>query len=140
MNGARLTRSATTWSSSATLGASSGVSLPGVGTVRGTTVFATGSQRNIPVDRNNWAPRVGFAYQVNDKTVVRGGAGVYYGMNVATNFQYPGPAFSSTPAVFFTKDNYVTRYATLENPFPTGIQDPQDTKVRKARRVGAFER
>jgi hypothetical protein len=112
-------------------GASSGVSLPGVGTVRGTTVFATGSKRNIPVDRDNWAPRVGFAYQVNDKTVVRGGAGVYYGMNVATNFQYPGPAFSSTPAVFFTKDNYVTRYATLENPFPTGIQDPQDTKYGK---------
>ncbi len=105
--------------------ASSGVNLPVVGTVRGTTVFASGSQRTIPVDRNNWAPRVGFAYQVNDRTVVRGGAGVYYGMNVATNYQYPGTAFSSTPAVFFTKDNYVTRYATLENPYPTGIQDPQ---------------
>ncbi len=111
--------------------ASSGVNVPGVGTVRGTTVFASGSQRSLPVDRNNWAPRVGFAYQVNDRTVVRGGAGVYYGMNVATNFQYPGPAFSSTPAVFFTKDNYVTRYATLENPFPTGIQDPQDTRYGK---------
>lgn len=111
--------------------ASSGVDVPGVGTVHGTTVFASGSQRTIPVDRNNWAPRVGFAYQVNDRTVVRGGAGVYYGMNVATNYQYPGTAFSSTPAVFFTKDNYVTRYATLENPFPAGIQDPQGTKYGK---------
>ncbi len=111
--------------------ASSGVNVAGVGAVRGTTVFASGAQRGIPVDRNNWAPRVGFAYQVNDRTVVRGGAGVYYGMNVATNFQYPGPAFSSTPAVFFTKDNYVTQYATLENPFPTGIQEPQDTRYGK---------
>ena len=62
---------------------------------------------------------------------MRGGFGVYYGMNVATNFQYPGTAFSSTPAVFFTKDNYVNRYATLENPFPTGIEDPQGTKYGK---------
>jgi hypothetical protein len=111
--------------------ASSGINVPGLGTLRGTTIFASNSQRNIPVDRNNWAPRVGFAYQVNQNTVVRGGAGVYYGMNVATNFQYPGTAFSSTPAVFFTKDNYVTRYATLENPFPTGIQEPQGTRYGK---------
>ena len=55
--------------------ASSGVDVPGVGTVHGTTVFASGSQRTIPVDRNNWAPRVGFAYQVNDRTVVRGRRG-----------------------------------------------------------------
>ena len=29
-------------------------------------------------DKNNIQPRVGFAYQVNDKTVVRGGYGLYY--------------------------------------------------------------
>ncbi|WP_446742640.1 TonB-dependent receptor domain-containing protein [Silvibacterium acidisoli] len=108
--------------------ASSGLNVPGLGTPLGTTIFATGSQRNIPVDRNNWAPRVGFAYQVSNQTVVRGGAGVYYGMNVATNFQYPGTAFSSAPSVFFSKDNYVDRYATLGNPFPGGIQPAQGTK------------
>ncbi len=110
---------------------SSGVSVPTLGTLPGATIFASNSQRNIPVDRNNWAPRVGFAFQPNERTVVRGGAGVYFGMNVATNFQYPSTAFSSAPSVFFTKDNYVTRYATLENPFPAGIQDPQGTKYGK---------
>lgn len=110
---------------------SSGVAVPGLGTIQGTTIFASNSQRNIPVDRNNFAPRVGFAYEVNDRLVVRGGAGIYYGMNVATNFQYPGTAFSSSPAVFFSKDNYQTRYATLENPFPAGIEAPQGTKYGK---------
>jgi hypothetical protein len=33
----------------------------------------------IKPDRNNFAPRLGFAYSVTPRTVVRGGAGVYYG-------------------------------------------------------------
>jgi hypothetical protein len=31
-----------------------------------------------PNDTNNFQPRFGFAYQVNEKTVVRGGSGLYY--------------------------------------------------------------
>src|SRR5205823_14619829 len=53
----------------------------------GTTLFPnTFHRRTVPVDRNNWGPRLGFAYQLGQNTVLRGGAGVYYGMNVATNF------------------------------------------------------
>ena len=111
---------------------SSGIGIPGIsGNLLGTTIFASSQQRSVPTDRNNVGPRIGFAYLPNDKLVIRGGAGVYYGMSVATNYQYPGTAFTASPSVFFTKDGYLTRYATLENPFPSGIQQPQGEKYGK---------
>ena len=91
----------------------------------GTTVFPGGDHRNMGVDRNNWAPRLGFAYALNPNTVIRGGAGVYYGLNVATNFQFTGTAFGNFSPIRFTKDNFQTQFATLANPFPDGLPLPQ---------------
>jgi hypothetical protein len=112
------------------------ITIPGIGDVPGTTIFSSGQKRSAPTDWNNVAPRAGFAYLVNDKLVVRGGAGVYYGMSVATNYQYPGPAFTSSPQAFFTKDGYLTRYATLSNPFPGGIEQPQERSYGKLAQWG----
>ncbi len=110
----------------------SGVTVPGLpltsGPLLGTTEFATPNKRTVPVDRNNVGPRLGFAYELDKNTVVRGGAGIYYGMSVATNFQYPGTAFRKDGIVYFTQDNFQTRYATFENPFPAGLPLPQGTK------------
>lgn len=98
----------------------------------GTTLFPnTAGMRSVPVDRNNWGPRLGFAYQLAQNTVVRGGAGVYYGMSVATNFQYPGTAFRKSATMFFTTDNFNTRDATLSNPFPSGLTGPQNQSYGK---------
>ena len=110
----------------------SGVSIPIVepglvnrtGTLLGTTIFPSSGRRNAPVDRNNWAPRLGFAYTLDSKTVVRGGAGVYYGLNVETNFQFTGTAFGNTTPIRFTKDNFLTPCATLANPFPSQCVTP----------------
>ncbi len=109
----------------------SGVVVPGLpitGPLQGTTIFASNGMRTVPVDRNNFGPRLGFAYQLTSNTVVRGGAGVYYGSSVATNFQYPGTAFRETATMFFTNDNFQTRAASLANPFPGGLSGPQDQK------------
>jgi len=116
-----------TGASGMSLDLSSGGLTPGLGTVNlnGTTLFPTGGTRNVPVDRNNFGPRLGFAYQLNSNTVVRGGAGVYYGMSVATNFQYPGTAFRKSATMFFTLDNFNNRAASLSNPFPNGLTGPQ---------------
>jgi len=39
-------------------------------------------------DANNIQPRVGFAYQLADRTVVRGGAGLYYGQPIGSAFSW----------------------------------------------------
>ena len=108
-----------------------------IGEIRGTSTFPTSGRRNSPVDRNNFAPRFGFAYQLAPNTVVRGGAGMFYGMNVATNFQYAGPSFAKTAQMFFTKDNFDHQSAclgpsptqpTCTSPFPGGLALPPGTK------------
>jgi hypothetical protein len=84
--------------------------------------------RNVPVYRKDIGPRLGFAYGLDSKTVVRGGAGVYFGMSPATNFQYPGTAFTKAATIFFTNNNFESQYATLQNPFPAGFTGPQGKK------------
>jgi hypothetical protein len=105
--------------------ASVGLNYPSSEQLIGTTQFPTSSVRHVPVYRNDVGPRFGFAYSFDSKTVVRGGAGIYFGMSPATNFQYPGTAFSKTASMFFTNNNFASQYATLENPFPTGFTGPQ---------------
>lgn len=98
------------------------VNLSGLGLgptdLRGITHFATSGQRHVPVDRNNVGPRLGFAYQLASNSVLRGGAGVFYGISPATNFQYSGTAFRRDAPIHFSNDGGITQYATLTNLFP----------------------
>ena len=105
-----------------------GVTVPGVGAIKGITLYPTDGRRTLPIDRNNFAPRLGLAYSWDSKTVIRAGAGIYYGANMQTNFQYTGPPYSKNAVSYFTKDNYQTQYATLSNPFPAGLPAPQGNK------------
>jgi len=102
-----------------------GFNYPASQEVIGTTEFPTSSRRTVPTYRKDVGPRLGFSYQLGQQTVVRGGAGIYFGMSPATNFQYPGAAFLKTANLFFTNDNFATQSATLENPFPGGFSGPQ---------------
>ena len=57
---------------------------PGAGGLPGAMVFfgrgagRTGQKRPYPTDFSDFGPRVGFSYRLFDKTVLRGGYGIYY--------------------------------------------------------------
>ena len=75
----------------------------------------------------NWelgkvAPRFGMAYQVDDKTVVRGAWGLVYGPSPQEAAGTVGPyGFRVQTQWVGTLDN-ITPYNTLSNPFPGGFQ------------------
>jgi hypothetical protein len=110
---------------------SAGLNYPASQELLGTTQFPTSSMRTVPTYWKDLGPRLGFSYQLDQQTVVRGGAGIYFGMSPATNFQYPGSAFRKTANLFFTNDNFGTQSATLENPFPGGFTGPQGTQYAR---------
>ena len=75
-------------------------------------------------DLNNFQPRAGFAYQLDSKTVVRGGWAIYA---VPALFDISGiyqPGFSQGTSIVPSLDTGVTIRATLANPFPDGVADP----------------
>lgn len=108
--------------------ADTGIDVPGVGRIHGVNRFADDHHRTVDPDRNNLAPRLGLAYRVGRNTVVRAGAGVYYGVNPLTNSWLTGSAFRKYAVWRPSLDSGVTSYATLENPFPTGVVFPQGRK------------
>jgi hypothetical protein len=67
-----------------------------------------------PQDANNIEPRVGFAYQLNDRTVVRGGAGLYYNDILNTNVLWP---MSPLTIAVIAVDNTDRRSDFAANPF-----------------------
>jgi hypothetical protein len=71
------------------------------------------------LDRNNIAPRVGAAYQLTSKTVLRGGYGIFYGASTQTGETRNG--FSVSTAYVASNDGGNTPANSLRNPFPNGL-------------------
>jgi hypothetical protein len=83
-------------------------------------------QRRSPFDGdyNNWSPRLGFAYALNNKTVIRGGWGLLYQLSRSTVFGHTGAAFNVNSSPVFTLDSNATLYAKLSHPYPDGMLLP----------------
>lgn len=71
-----------------------------------------------------WSPRLGLAYRLTDKTVVRAGYGVFWLPNdVRWNISPNNDFVNSFNNPFLgTLDGSLTPYHTLRNPFPNGIR------------------
>jgi carboxypeptidase family protein/TonB-dependent receptor-like protein len=72
-------------------------------------------------DANNFEPRVGLAYQLRSRTVLRAGYGVFFESNGADRNTVPQTGFSQRTNLIPSLDNGLNFQATLSNPFPGGL-------------------
>lgn len=89
-------------------------------------------------DRNNFAPRVGFAYQITPKTVVRGGFGIFYAALTGVgggSGAFGVSGFEASTAVVTSLDG-VTPVTFLDNPYPTGVNQATGSRLGAATLLG----
>lgn len=86
----------------------------------------------VDPDFNNFAPRLGFAYQVNRNTVIRAGAGIYYSTDNANELQFEivgAPFYSSqtltatTPTLSLTNLFPAAGVGAVFNPFTLNLHN-----------------
>jgi hypothetical protein len=105
---------------------------PAAGNRPGALIFAgdgagrTGSRRLIDRDNSSWGPRLGFAYSLHPKTVLRGGYGMYY----ADNYLSITTSGFNIEGTFQTLDNGITPAFRLRDGFPQNF--PKEPRIDPA--------
>ncbi len=99
---------------------------PGADGVKGALAFTgdcagcNGERRFAKIDYSSYGPRLGFAWGLNDKTVVRGGYGIYYGAgNGLTGGFCLGCTFGLSAAPEFVSPGGTAAAINWDNGFPT---------------------
>ncbi len=80
--------------------------------------------------KTKFGPRLGFAFQVNDKTTLRGGYGIFWAPQVFT-FTVGGIG-----AIGYSSISTVAAGQTLANPFPNGLIKPTGSSLGLLTNVG----
>jgi hypothetical protein len=94
---------------------------------RGGLTFAgvNGNPRNLfTTPKTNFMPRFGFAYRINQKTVLRGGYGMFFGFLGQRRGDVIQTGFSRVTNFVASQDNGLTFANNLSNPFSSPILDP----------------
>ncbi len=115
--------------------------VPGMSNLKGGMQFVDGNNRNTyGWDGNNWAPRLGFAYKITDKTVLRGGYGLFYSSTIrgAAGSGSGTQGFSrNTPWITNYQGDGQTPWGRLSDPFPgTGPLMPPGSSLGAMSFVG----
>ena len=84
-----------------------------------------GNSRSLwSATKTNFMPRVGFAYSLTAKTVVRGGYGIFFEPIGVTYLNVNQTGFNRSTSLVASLDNGQTYVANLTNPFPSGLLRP----------------
>lgn len=75
-------------------------------------------------NQNEFMPRVGFAYSMTSKTVLRGGYGVFYDALGVVSVNVNQTGFTQSTDMVPSVNNGQAFIATLTNPFPGGFLPP----------------
>lgn len=106
---------------------------PGAGNRPGAYVFGAQSLAP-PIDWSEWGPRIGLAYSLNDKTVIRAGYGILYAQTNATSlggYQFGNAfeaGFSGSGVSTQSLDNGVTPAFQFNDGFPA-LPPPENNLV-----------
>ncbi len=76
-------------------------------------------------DKNNFSPRVGLAYALGQKTVLRAGYAIFFDGIGADRNDVLQLGYNQRTTITPSLDNGFTFRATLANPLPDGILEPQ---------------
>ncbi|MGH9668227.1 MAG: TonB-dependent receptor domain-containing protein, partial [Bryobacteraceae bacterium] len=86
-------------------------------------------------DTNNWDPRIGLAYRLDKKTVLRGGFGMFHDPYLSTS-EDVSQGFNRTTSNLATQADTVTPLFNLANPFPQGLLQPTGNSLGLATLLG----
>jgi hypothetical protein len=89
-------------------------------------------------DRNNFAPRLGFAWKLRPGTVIRGGGGLFFAPLTGvggSSASFGTSGFEATTTLVASL-NGVTPLNYLDNPYPNGIVQPSGNSLGAATFLG----
>lgn len=106
---------------------------------KGAILYAAvnGTDRSVgDVRFKYFQPRLGFAYAINPRLVVRGGAGRFVEPTFIANHGNQ-LGYSTTTPFTATNNNYRSAAASLDNPFPAGLVAPTGNSLGALTSVGS---
>jgi hypothetical protein len=115
-----------------------GLANPGAGNRPGAMVFGGSpgnGNRYLNMLWHNYAPRVGVAYRVTDRTVIRAGAGIFNSNYINQGLGLPAFGYSTT-ASFTSPDGNITPAFNWDGGFPQNFRRPPVKEITAANGQG----
>jgi hypothetical protein len=88
-------------------------------------LVSPGERNNLPLAKSNWAPRLGIAYSLTPRTIIRSGYGIFWIPNYVSYALNPNNDMVNAASTTYTGTvDGVHPFNTISLPFPNGIAAP----------------